>query len=176
MRKIYAASGNLFTDSWSFLLPLEVQNEIHLLSRFFCYSCLVCLLGFWLKMRQLSKSLEIWFRMASCSPCLMCKRVEKLQPNLMASGAAASRLVSLINSFIWCLLLLFFVCLFVFYARLQDLRQWYDLVSGLTNFRDRSFITYQRRAGVLRKGWCIKTLPPSTPHKKVHTKIVPLWQ
>ena len=30
------------------LFPLDVQNEIQLLSRFFCYSWLVCLLGFWL--------------------------------------------------------------------------------------------------------------------------------
>ena len=56
--KIYAASGNLFTDSWSWqsfvsscdvfncLFPLDVQNEIQLLSRFFCYSWLVCLLGY----------------------------------------------------------------------------------------------------------------------------------
>ena len=30
------------------LFLLDVQNEIQLLSRFFCYSWLVCLLGFWL--------------------------------------------------------------------------------------------------------------------------------
>ena len=30
------------------LFPLDVQNEIQLLSRFFCYWRLVCLLGFWL--------------------------------------------------------------------------------------------------------------------------------
>ena len=59
-RKTYPASGNLVTDSWSWqsfvwycdifncLFPLDVQNEIKLLSRFFCYSWLVCLLGFWL--------------------------------------------------------------------------------------------------------------------------------
>ena len=29
-----------------FLLPLDLQNEIQLLSRFFYYSWLVCLLGF----------------------------------------------------------------------------------------------------------------------------------
>ena len=61
MRKIYAVSVNLFTDSWSWqsFVPscdvlncrfwLDVQNEIQLLSRFFCYSWLVCLLGFWLR-------------------------------------------------------------------------------------------------------------------------------
>ena len=31
------------------LFSLDVQNEIYLLSRFFCYSCLVCLLDFWLR-------------------------------------------------------------------------------------------------------------------------------
>ena len=55
--KIYAASGNLFTDSWNWefcvilscvnsLFPLDVQNEVQRLSRFFYYSWLVCLLGF----------------------------------------------------------------------------------------------------------------------------------
>ena len=35
---------------WCFnrLFPLDVQNEIQLLSQVFCYSWLVCLLGFWL--------------------------------------------------------------------------------------------------------------------------------
>ena len=60
MRKIYAASLAYF-DSWSWqsfvstcdvfncLFPLNVQNEIQLLSRVFCYSWLVCLLVFWLR-------------------------------------------------------------------------------------------------------------------------------
>ena len=51
----------VYFDSWSWqsfvstcdvfncLLPLDVQNEIQLLSRVFCYSWLVCLLGFWLR-------------------------------------------------------------------------------------------------------------------------------
>ena len=67
IRNIYTASGNLFTDSWSWqsfvsscdafncLFPLDVKNEIQLLSRFFCYSCLVCLLGFWLRNAPLVK-------------------------------------------------------------------------------------------------------------------------
>ena len=37
------------------LFPLEVQNEIQLLSRVFCYSWLVCLLGFGREMCRLSK-------------------------------------------------------------------------------------------------------------------------
>ena len=67
MRKIYAASGNLFTDSWSWqsfvqswdvfncLFLLDVQNEIQLLSRFFWTSWLVCLLRFWLRNAPLVK-------------------------------------------------------------------------------------------------------------------------
>ena len=62
--KFCVASGNLFTDidNWNwqsfvtspcdvnnYLFPLDVQNEIQLLSRLFCYSWLVCLSGFWLR-------------------------------------------------------------------------------------------------------------------------------
>ena len=39
----------------SCLFPLDVQNEIQLLSRVFCYSWLVCLLGFWLRNTSLVK-------------------------------------------------------------------------------------------------------------------------
>ena len=51
----------VYFDSWSWqsfvstcdvfncLFPLNVQNEIQLLSRVFCYSWLVCLLVFWLR-------------------------------------------------------------------------------------------------------------------------------
>ena len=51
----------VYFDSWSWqgfvstcdvfncLFLLDVQNEIQLLSRVFCYSWLVCLLGFWLR-------------------------------------------------------------------------------------------------------------------------------
>ena len=57
----------VYFDSWSWqsfvstsdvfncLFPLDVQNEIQLLSRVFCYSWLVCLLGFGWEMRRLSK-------------------------------------------------------------------------------------------------------------------------
>ena len=66
-------------DSWSWqsfvstcdvlncLFPLDVQNEIRLLSRVFRYSWLVCLLGFWLSNVSLVKVGEIRFRMASFS-------------------------------------------------------------------------------------------------------------
>ena len=65
-------------DVFNYLFPLNVQNEIQLLSRVFCYSWLVCLLGFWLRNTSLVKS-EMRFRMASFSFCtlLMRKRVEK---------------------------------------------------------------------------------------------------
>ena len=94
MGKIYAASGNLVSDSWSWqsflsscLFLLRVQNEIQLLSRLFCNSWLVCLLRFLLTNAPLmSKSLEIRFRMTSFSKmsllichCLRRKRVEKSQ-------------------------------------------------------------------------------------------------
>ena len=61
MWKIYAVSGNLLTDSWSWqscvssLFPLAVQNEIQLLSRLFCNSWLVCLLCFLLTNAPLVK-------------------------------------------------------------------------------------------------------------------------
>ena len=96
-RKIFAASGNLLTDSWSWesfvsssdvlncLFLLGVQSEIQLLSRLFCNSWLVYC-AFCGQMHRLSKSLEIRFRMASFSemslltcPCLRRKKVEKSQ-------------------------------------------------------------------------------------------------
>ena len=57
----------VYFDSWSLqsfvstcdvfncLFPLDVQNEIQLLSGVFCYSWLVCLLGFWLRNTSLVK-------------------------------------------------------------------------------------------------------------------------
>ena len=69
MRKIYAASWNLFTltaEADSVLCQLVMfltvffhwtlyKNEIQLLSRVFCYSWLVCLSGFWLRNTSLVK-------------------------------------------------------------------------------------------------------------------------
>jgi len=94
MRTIYPASWNLFTDSWSSqsfvsscdvfncLFPLDVQNEIQLLARFFCYLWLVCLLGFWLRNAPLVKVIGNPISDGSLlftSPCLICKRAEKSQ-------------------------------------------------------------------------------------------------
>ena len=42
-------------DVFNCLFPLNVQNEIQLLSRVLCYSWLVCLLGFWLRNTSLVK-------------------------------------------------------------------------------------------------------------------------
>ena len=57
----------VYFDSWSWqsfvstcdvfncLFPVDVQNEIQLLSGVFCYSWLACLLGFWLRNTSLFK-------------------------------------------------------------------------------------------------------------------------
>ena len=42
-------------DVFKRLFPLDVQNEIQLLSEVFCYSWLVCLLGFWISNTSLVK-------------------------------------------------------------------------------------------------------------------------
>ena len=42
-------------DVFNCLFSLDVQNEIQLLSRLFCYSWLVCLLGFWFRNAPLVK-------------------------------------------------------------------------------------------------------------------------
>ena len=90
MRKMFAASWILFTlkteavwvlcqldcDVFNCLFPLDVQNEIQLLSGVFCYSWLVCLLGFWLRNTSLVKVGWHRFRV---SPFLMRKRVEKYE-------------------------------------------------------------------------------------------------
>ena len=80
----------VYFDSWSWqsfvstcdvfncFFPLNVQSEIQLLSRVFCYSWLVCLLGFWLRntsLWQSRKSDFVWHRFRF-SPCLMRKTVE----------------------------------------------------------------------------------------------------
>ena len=123
-RKIYAASGNLFTDSWSWqsfvsscddfycLFQLDVQNEIQLLSRFFCNSWLVCLLCFWLRNAPL-KSLESdfgWHRFQKWTYSLALVRGVRGLKSLKRFWAhlhwwpsgAASRLVSLSNYCVWC--------------------------------------------------------------------------
>ena len=124
MRKISAASGNLFTDSWSWqsfvsswdvfncLFLLDVQNEIHLLSRFFCNSWLVCLLRFWLRNAPLVKVSGNPISDASFSkmslftcPCLRHKRVEKYQAILSRlDGPQEQHLDSAVDWYAWAII------------------------------------------------------------------------
>ena len=65
-------------DVFNCLFPLDVQNEIQLLSGVFCYSWLVCLLGFWLRNTSLVKvGNPISDGIVFVSPCLMRKRIAK---------------------------------------------------------------------------------------------------
>ena len=107
MQKIYAASGNLLTDSWSWqgfvsscdvfncLFLLDVPNETELLTRLFCVIhgwFVYCAFGW--EMHRLLKSLKIRFLMASfskmslltcpCSRLRGLKSLKRLQPYLMA--------------------------------------------------------------------------------------------
>ena len=64
---LYSILKLVYFDSWGWqsfvstcdvfncLFPLDVQNEIQLLSRVFCYSWLVCFLNFWLRNAPLVK-------------------------------------------------------------------------------------------------------------------------
>ena len=77
-------------DVFNCLFPLDVQNEIQLLSRVFCYSWLVSLLNFWLrnvllvKVRNPISDVIIFF----FSPCWMCKR---FRPCLIAFRSCISK-------------------------------------------------------------------------------------
>ena len=65
-------------DVFNCLFPLDLQDEIQLLSRFLCYSWLVCLLGHvWLRTAPLVR--VIGNPILLFSPCLMLKRDEKSQ-------------------------------------------------------------------------------------------------
>ena len=62
---------------WFFncLFPLDVQNEIQLVSGVFCYSWLVCLLGFWLRNTSPSKvGNPIWDGIVSAFHLAWCVR------------------------------------------------------------------------------------------------------
>ena len=113
--KIYGTSWNFFwllklTEfcvTWlCFLFPLDVQNEIQLLTRFLCYSWLVCSLVFWLRNEPVVKVIGNPISDGSVlltSLCLMfiIKRVQKsLKRFWWPSGA--SWLVSLSYYCIWC--------------------------------------------------------------------------
>ena len=77
-------------DVFNCLFPLNVQNEIQLLSRVFCYSWLVCLLGFWLRNMSLFKvgnpisdDIVFVFYLASCVRGL--KSLKRFWPYLIVS-------------------------------------------------------------------------------------------
>ena len=91
----------VYFDSWSWqsfvstcdvfncLFPLDVQNEIQLLSGVFCYSWLVCLLGFWLRNTSLVKvrnpisdGIVFVFHLAWCIRGL--KSLKRFRPYLKA--------------------------------------------------------------------------------------------
>ena len=89
-------------DVFNCLFPLDVQNKIQLPSRVFCYSWLVCLLGFWLGNTSLVKvgnpisdGIVFVFHLAW-------KLWSDTGLTWYLSGAA-SRMVSLSNYCIWCL-------------------------------------------------------------------------
>ena len=89
MRKIYAACFLSTCDVFNFLFPLDVQNEIQLLSGVFCYSWLVCLLGFWLRNTSLVKvrnsisdGIVFVFHLAWCIRGL--KSLKRFRPYLKA--------------------------------------------------------------------------------------------
>ena len=67
-------------DVFNCLFPLDVQNKIQLLSGVFCYSRLVCLLGFWLRNTSLVKvrnPISDGIVFVFKSHCFMRKRVAK---------------------------------------------------------------------------------------------------
>ena len=107
----------VYFDSWSWqsfvstwhvfncLFPLNVQGEIQLLSRVFCYSWLVCLSDFWLRNTSLVKvgnpiSDGIVFVFDLTWYVRGLKSLKRFWPYLIFLGA--SPMVSLSNYFIWC--------------------------------------------------------------------------
>ena len=78
-----------------FFVLLDVQNEIQLQSRVFCYSWLVCLLGFWLRNTSLVKvrnpisaGIVFVFHLAWCVRGL--KSLKRFWPYLIASRGCIS--------------------------------------------------------------------------------------
>ena len=151
MRKIYAVSWNLFTDSWSCqgivsscdvfkcLFLLDIQNEIQLLSRFFCNSWLVCFLCFWLSNALLVKVIGnpisegiIFKPELTHLPLLEAYEGWKVLSNSGLTwwpSEAASRLVSLSNYCLWRVFFFRFpkVKSSIVYAASLCTRQWSDL-------------------------------------------------
>ena len=96
-------------DVFNSLFPLNVLNEIQLLSRVCCYSWLVCLLGFSLRNTSLVKvgnpisdGIVFVFHLAGCVRGF--KSLKRFWPYLIIFSA--SRLVSVSNYCIGCLFFL----------------------------------------------------------------------
>ena len=101
-----AEADRVLFQLFSCLFPLDVRNEIQLLSGVFRYSRLVCSLGFWLRNTSLVKvrnpisgSIVFVFHLAWCVRGL--KSLKRFWPYLIVFSA--SRMVSLSNYCIWCL-------------------------------------------------------------------------
>ena len=133
MQKIYAASGNLLTDSWSWqgfvsscdvfncLFLLDVPNETELLTRLIvlCNSWLVCLLRFWFRNAQLVKVIGnpisdgIVFKKNELTHLPLLEAYKEGWKVSSDSGltwwpsGTASRLLSLSNYCLWCVCVFF---------------------------------------------------------------------
>ena len=93
-------------DVFNCLFPLDVQNEIQLLSRVFCYSWLVCLLVFWLRDASLVKVQNAILDGIVFVFHLGWKVWGDTGLTWYLSGAA-SRMVRLSNYCIWCLFFIY---------------------------------------------------------------------
>ena len=149
MRKIYTASWIIFVstcDVFNSLFPLDVQNEIQLLSGVVCYSWLV---GFWLRITSLVKvgnpisdGILFLFHLASY---VRVKKSEAILALLWYFSGVASRIVSLSNYCTWCLFFrsnlmksslvyaVFSLCTFVRFATMIWPRISFDI--SLQNFK-----------------------------------------
>ena len=149
-RKIYAPSGNLLTDSWSWLsfvsscdvlnclFLLDIQNEIQLLSRLFCGSWLVFLLRFLSTNAPLVKVIrnlisdDTVFKKWAYSLALAWGvgglKSLKRSWNTWWPSEAASRLVSMSNYCLWCFFFFGFLKWSVWFMRLKFTHeQWSNL-------------------------------------------------
>ena len=117
MRKIYAASGNVFTHSWSWqsfvsscdvfncLFLLNVQNELQLLSRFFCNSWFVYCTFHAPLVKVIGNTISdgiVFNKELTHLPLFEALEGWKVSSLSWWPSGAASRLVSLSNYCFWC--------------------------------------------------------------------------
>ena len=162
----------VYFDSWSWhsfvstcdvfncLSPLNVQNEIQLLSRVFCYSWLVCLLGFWLRNTSLVKVgnlISEWHRFPFL-PCLTRKRVEKSEAILALLDTSFQRISS--GSHVW---------LVALRGELSDVARW-----GMIAFcRRKGALQNVNMLTVSKSGRCyIPRRPLSSDLRHIIDKII----